>query len=374
MPTHIPFLDLHAHFPMHTAFPPEPFTKPGDKWKKAAFDALNNTANYEKGKPRVSLDHWFSDTGNRVTGFGSVLYDPEDELFVDTGDKPRPEAICHVKAQLRNVTDEIRKDGRVQIAYNPAQVCDFLEHDQPFIFHTVEGGFSLGGDPCKVKELASLGVAALIPAHLLYRSVATCENAFPRLIEPLFDDQLNNQPTLGLTQLGCDIVEACFQNKVIVDITHARSDAQRDIFGIADGYPDLPLISSHNAVRGINPACLNLSDDAILRIQKSNGVIGVIFYTEWLKKEPADERGDVQLITDVIDYIHHVTKSFDHIAIGSDLDGFIKPVHLCSNYSRMSAIVDPLVYRYGQIAGEKILYRNALRVLHGGWAGIQHRG
>jgi microsomal dipeptidase-like Zn-dependent dipeptidase len=357
---------------MHTPFPPEPFTNPDDQWKKFAFDAINNKANYENGKPRVSLLNWFSDKGNRVTGFGSVLYDPEDELFVDTGDKPRPEAICHVEAQLRNVTNEIRKDGRVQIAYNPAQVCDFLKHDQPFIFHTVEGGFSLGGDPCKVKELASLGVAALIPAHLLYRSVATCENAFPPLIEPIFDDQLKHQPCFGLTQLGIDIVEACFENHVIVDITHARADAQCDIFGIADGYPNQPLISSHNAVRGINPAPLNLSDEAILRIQKSHGVIGVIFYTEWLKNH--QDRADIQLITDVIDYIHSVTKSFDNISIGSDLDGFIHPIDLCSNYSKMSAIVDPILYRYGQLAGEKILYRNALRVLECGWAGIHHRG
>lgn len=374
MPKRIPFLDLHAHFPMHTPFPPEPFTNPGDEWKKAAFDVLNDTANYENGKPRVSLDNWFKDTGNRVTGFGSVLYDPEDELFVSTGVNPRPCAIHHVEAQLKNVEDEIHADGRVQIAYNPDQVEHFLTNGQPFIFHTVEGGFSLGGDKTKVQELASLGVASLIPAHLLYRSVATCENAFPPLIEPAFDEELKHQPELGLTQLGCDIVEACFQNKVIVDITHARSDAQADIFKIADGFPKLPLISSHNSVRGINPAKLNLSDQAILRIQQSNGVIGVIFYTQWLRTGLDDPRGDAQLITDVIDYIHGVTNSFDNIAIGSDLDGFIDPIQLCSNYSKMSAIVDPIMYRYGQIAGEKILYRNALRVLHAGWTGIHHRG
>jgi microsomal dipeptidase-like Zn-dependent dipeptidase len=357
---------------MHTPFPPEPFTNPADEWKKAAFDALNATANYENGQPRVSLANWFNDKGNRVSGFGSVLYDPEDELFVDTGVLPRPYAIHHVEAQLNNVTEEITKDGRVQIAYNPNQVEDFLTHDQPFIFHTVEGGFSLGGDPGKVQELASLGVAALIPAHLLYRSVATCENAFPPLVEPVFDEELRHQPNLGLTQLGCDIVTACFENKVIVDITHARSDAQSDIFKIADGYPKLPLISSHNAVRGINPAGLNLSDSAIRRIQQSNGVIGVIFYTQWLRNDLTDPRGDAQLVTDVIDYIHQVTQSFDNIAVGSDLDGFIDPIGLCKDYSQMSAIVDPILYRYGQIAGEKILYRNALRVLHAGWTGIQH--
>lgn len=347
MPRHIPFLDLHAHFPMHTKFPPMPFNDPSEAWKKEAFDRLNMLVNYEKGKPRVSLSNWFADKGNRVTGFGSVLYDPEDELLVDTGDKPRPEAIKHIEAQRNNVEKEATAAG-VKIARNPKEVDEYLADGVPFIFHTLEGGFSLGGNSDKVAELAKLGIASIIPAHLLYRSVATCENAFPPLIEPLFNAELKKQPNFGLSSLGHDIVEACLANKVIVDITHARSDAQYDIFKIADGYPDLPLISSHNSVQGIMAAGLNLSDDAIKRIQNSNGVIGVIFYTQWLKNGVFDTRSDVQLITDVIDYIHSVTKCFDQIAIGSDLDGFIEPIDLCSNYSKMSAIVDPIIYRYGQ--------------------------
>jgi microsomal dipeptidase-like Zn-dependent dipeptidase len=369
MPARIPFLDLHAHFPMHTPFPPIPFSDPLDEWKKLAFDSLNALANYENGKPRVSREHWFGDLGNRVSGFGSVLYDPEDELLVTTGTKPRPDAIKHVEAQLTNVEKEIHCDNRVKIVYNPGDVEDCLNHDVPFLFHTLEGGFSLGGDPRNVVALAQKGVASLTPAHLLYRSVATCENAFPPIIEPLFDAELKHQPNLGLTQLGCQVVEACFQNRMIVDITHARHDAQQEIFDIADGYPQLPLISSHNSVRGILNVGLNLSDEAIAHIQKSNGVIGVIFYTQWLRTGAADPRSDIQLITDVIDYIYQKTGTFDHIAIGSDLDGFIEPIEICSNYSKMSSLVDPILYRYGQVAGEKILYRNALRVLHAGWKG-----
>src|SRR5215813_175525 len=245
MATRIPFLDLHAHFPMHTPFPPMPFDNPFDEWKKLAFDTLNHLANYEGGKPRVSLSNWFADTGNRVTGFGSVLYDPEDELLVNTGDKPRPKAIDHIKAQLCNVEKEV-KSADVAIARNPNEVEEHLNHRQPFLFHTLEGGFSLSGCTNNVGDLAKLGIAAITPAHLLYRGVATCENAFPPLIEPLFDAELKNQPNCGLSSLGHDIVEACFINRVIVDITHTRSDAQKDIFDIADGYADLPLISSHN--------------------------------------------------------------------------------------------------------------------------------
>jgi len=158
MPARIAFLDLHAHFPMHTPFPPMPFESPGDEWKKVAFDKLNRSVNYENGKPRVSLANWFADSGNRVAGFGSVLYDPEDELFVGSGDKPRPDAIKHIAAQQNNVENEIAADQRAKIAYNPTQVDNYLKRDVPFIFHTLEGGFSLSGDPTRLSTSSPLGI------------------------------------------------------------------------------------------------------------------------------------------------------------------------------------------------------------------------
>jgi microsomal dipeptidase-like Zn-dependent dipeptidase len=118
-------------------------------------------------------------------------------------------------------------------------------------------------------------------------------------------------------------------------------------------------------------AGLNLSVDTIRRIQQSNGTIGVIFYRHWLRRlDGQNDRDDIQLITDVIDYIHRVTSSYENVSIGSDLDGFMDPIELCSNYTKMSRIAIALVAKYGQSIAEKILFRNALRVLHAGWSGV----
>jgi hypothetical protein len=73
----MPFIDLHAHFAMHHEIPDDP-------GQKILFDSLNATINYEDLQPRVSLKRWFDDNSdNAVTGFGSVLYDPQDDFFVD---------------------------------------------------------------------------------------------------------------------------------------------------------------------------------------------------------------------------------------------------------------------------------------------------
>lgn len=366
---HIPFIDLHAHFPMHTPFPPAPFENPLDFWRKAAFDAMNAAINYEHLKPRVTLEHWFADLSDfGVTGFGSVLYNPQEDFFV--GDQPIPQAFDHIVAQLANVESELRSDARVKIARRPEQVDEYLRDNQRFIFHTLEGGFSLGGNADHVPTLAALGVAAITPAHLFYRAVATCENGFPPEAAVLFRHELEHQPNVGLTDLGKTIVARCFEQGVIVDITHAREDAQRDIFDIAAGYPDRPLISSHNSVRAVCDAGLNLSIPAIRRIQESRGTIGVIFFRHWLRNlQGGDDRDDIRLVTDVIDHIRDVTGSDEHISIGSDLDGFIQPIEVCSDYSKMSRLAIALIAKYGQTVAEKILFRNALRVLQAGWKG-----
>jgi membrane dipeptidase len=370
----LPFIDIHAHFPMHEPFPPLPSGNPAeDLRKKVEFDVANQAFNYENGKPRVSLENWFADQSEAaVSGFGSVLFDPEDDFFVSTA--PRPEAICHVLKQLDDVEAEIAKDGRVTIAKNPGMVERCINQKQKFIFHTVEGGFAIGGDPANVDKLAARGVASIVPAHLFFRSVATCENAFPAPFDEIFKHEIDSQPkNVGLTRdIGIPMVERMMNAGVIVDITHATERAQNDIFAIARDY-GRPVISSHNSVRAIADYGLNLSDAAILSIKDSGGMIGVIYFRHWLqRRDQPDDRDDFDLIFDVIDHIRQVTGSHDYAGIGSDLDGFIDPIQTCSNYSKMSAMGKAILARYGGDA-ERILWRNALRVLQAGWTGVTER-
>lgn len=364
-----PFLDLHAHFPMHTQFPPLASDDViNDTRKKVEFHAANLAFNYERGTPRVTLDRWFADPGDAVTGFGSVLYDPEDEFFI--GQQIIPAAYSHLEAQMKNVEKEIHCDNRVVVAKNPKTVEHCLVNGKKFIFHTVEGGFSLGGDPANVHKLADRGVAYIIPAHLFYRAVATHENGFPPLATIPFQQEIHDQPDVGLTDLGSQIVTNMFERGVLVDITHASERAQQEMFKLADKFPDRPLISSHSSVRAVADHGLNLSDEAVRRIAKSNGIIGLIFYQHWLRHPGIDGRQGFRLLFDVIEAIKSITGSYDHIGVGSDLDGFIEPIEECSDYSKMSNLVDALRQEYQDDIVQRILWRNALRVLKAGWTGV----
>ncbi len=66
--------------------------------------------------------------------------------------------------------------------------------------------------------------------------------------------------------------------------------------------------------------------------------------------------------------IRDITGSFDHVAIGSDLDGFIKPmVRGLEHSGRMSALQEALRAEYGEEIAEKICSGNVLRLLQRHW-------
>ena len=69
-----------------------------------------------------------------------------------------------------------------------------------------------------------------------------------------------------------------------------------------------------------------------------------------------------------IDKVHDLTGSYDHVAIGSDLDGYIKPaLPGLEDMRRMTTLQAHLRERYGATDAEKICNGNALRVLRAEW-------
>ena len=362
----MPFLDLHAHFPMHTRFPPQMVQGPPPVGKEIEFWVANQLLNYQGGKPRVTLDELIAGADG---GIGSVLYDPDDEFFHDA--TPIPAAFGHLLDQMVNVEKEIA--GKVTLVTNPTQLEQSLHAHEKFMFHCVEGALALGGNPDNVDVLAARGVAYMVVAHLFFRGVATCQNAFPFVPDALFQSALNPQQDskVGLTDLGRQVVGRLLDKGILVDITHATDQAQNEMLQMARDHGNAPVISSHNGVRGTSNYPLNLSEDTVRQIAASNGVVGIILFPYWLR-QPADQifgKDGFSLLYDAIDWLQSITGSYDHIAIGSDLDGFIHPIQGCADYSQTPALVAAIRAKYAQ-AADQILWGNALDVLQRGWTGV----
>ncbi len=359
-------LDLHAHFAMHLRLPTTPRDNPaGDAFRALLFRTANLFFNNSWGRFRVTPD---AIRKGGIAAMASVLYDPADEFRL--GHAAPGNAFAHILEQIQQVEQAVEDNYGLELAHNVGEVEACLVKGQTVLFHCMEGSIGLGGDAGHVAELARRGVAYMIIAHLFYKGAATCNNSIPFLTDKQFA-KMNAQPEgVGLTQHGCEVVEACFREGIIVDLTHCTDQAIDDIFRIHSSrgeYRDAPIISSHTGVRGTSNYAVNLSDETILRIRKTGGVVAIIPCVHLLTHPHAHSSKRIDLVFDAIDYVHRLTGSYDTVAIGSDLDGFALPVKDFKSMRDVPKVQDAFTKRYGAQVADAILRDNALRVLKQGW-------
>jgi microsomal dipeptidase-like Zn-dependent dipeptidase len=269
------------------------------------------------------------------------------------------------------------------VARRPEDLDRAVREGKVALVHCVEGGFHLGGTEDEVTEavsrLARRGVAYVTLAHLVWRHIATDAPAIPFLPDWLYR-RLFPQPDEGLTDLGKAAVKAMVHERVLVDLSHMSDNSVRDTLSLLDDELDkpktVPVIASHSCFRFASQEYA-LSEDTIGRIAERKGVIGLIMAQHQLCDGLSRLRvrsldRSIEIICDHIDRIASVTSSHDHLAIGSDLDGFIKPtMGGIESMADMARLERELRRRYGEEIAGKVCHGNALRVLKAGWGGAR---
>jgi microsomal dipeptidase-like Zn-dependent dipeptidase len=109
------------------------------------------------------------------------------------------------------------------------------------------------------------------------------------------------------------------------------------------------------------------------RIAAREGVAGLILAQHQLndgirrsRTKSFDE--SIEVICKHLDRIAEIAGSHEYAAIGSDLDGFIKPILAgLEDAQRLGALQTALTGRYGHSDGELIASGNVLRLLRSQW-------
>ncbi len=231
-----------------------------------------------------------------------------------------------------------------------------------------------------VAELARRGVAYVTLAHLFWRGVATNAPALPFMPDWLYRLIFPQPRGEGLSAIGRAAAEAMVRSRVLIDITHMSEASLADTFELLDREdPErrLPVIATHMACR-FGRLGYNLTDETIARVAERGGVLGVIDCRHYISDGLVSRRGgrsfeeSVGLICRHIDRIRDVTGSFDHAAIGSDLDGYIKPALTgLEHMGHMRDLQAALTQHYGAERAQRVCSANALRVLQARWSMTQ---
>ncbi|HEU0315940.1 MAG TPA: membrane dipeptidase [Solirubrobacteraceae bacterium] len=377
-------VDMHAHYPMHVLDETPHAGIPLGRWRAerlraGVVDLISRFANYEGpgDTPSVTMDLI------REGGVGvvlSVLYQPFDEIDPGAafGEPPGPGAPGGLLDQLATVEAEI-ESGHARVALVVRSRADLdraLAEGLTAMVHCVEGGFALGADGDQVRRtvaaLARHGVAYVTLAHLFWRRVATNAPALPFLSDRVYHLLFRQPRREGLGELGRTAVDALVAHRVLIDVTHMSRPALAETLDRLDGDPrarGVPVIASHGACDLGHGPEYNLGRDAVVRIAARGGVIGLIDCAHYLafgaRRPPATLDQSVEVVCRHIDRLAEWTGGFDHVAIGTDLDGYIKPALAgLKDAGALRELERRLGERYGPADAEKICSANALRMLH----------
>lgn len=208
--------------------------------------------------------------------------------------------------------------------------------------------------------------------------------------------------TRGLTEFGKQVIREMNRLGMIVDVSHLSDKAFWDIVNTSTK----PVVATHSACRAITNVPRNLTDDMIVALAKTGGVVNVIFYPEHIepgysekkKKVDAEIATEVQRASDaepgdaahkklardrvraqeylkrlppvsvsrIVDHIDHIVKlvGIDHVGIGSDFDGVqVVPADLKSVADLPNLTKELLKRGYSESDVDKILGGNMLRVM-----------
>jgi microsomal dipeptidase-like Zn-dependent dipeptidase len=242
------------------------------------------------------------------------------------------------------------------------------------LIHCLEGGFSLGDRPDEIARnvgvLAERGVFYITVAHLIYRQMATNTNAIPFLTEDQYDKFFPQPTGEGLTERGVAAITAMVEHRVLLDIAHMRQDALDEAFALLDRLDpekSLPVLATHVGYRFGEQEYM-LDDATIRKVSERNGLIGIILAQHQLmdgvgQKKTKSWDDSRRVIFKHIDKIVEITEGYENVAIGTDLDGFIKPTMTgIEKMADLTKLEQALDLQYGANAA-RIKSDNALRVL-----------
>jgi membrane dipeptidase len=281
-----------------------------------------------------------------------------------------------LQAEMKEMERQVERADEFALARNNADLDRICEEGKTAIVHTIEGGHVLdaglvGSDPEdrleRLRKLANNGVASLTIAHLFPNSLAGHAEGIPgNRRKVLFFWELDTKvdPERGLTPLGEAAIEEMVALRMVPDVTHCTPASRRRIYELVDDR--IPIVASHIGVKPLNDAPYNLDREDVEAIAASGGVVGVIFMPYWLvRTDPGIGRG---AIWKTMEQLREWTGGWDHVAIGTDFDGFTDPADDFNSAAKLPLVREMLEAK-GVLATdlEGVLGANARRVLRDGW-------
>ena len=330
------------------------------------------------------LDAVRAKEGGLDAQFFSIWVEPD--LFGGGG----PNAVKRADVQIQAVRELTKRHPETwELATTAGDVRRIAASGRIAALMGLEGGYAIDDKIENVERYYQMGVRYMSPAWSVSTSWAGSSG-----------DEIGK--TRGLNDFGKQVIREMNRLGMMVDVSHLSDKAFWDIVNTSTK----PVIATHSACRAITNVPRNLTDDMIVALAKTGGVVNVIFYPEHIepgyseKKKKVDaeiapmvqraseeEKGGVAQkklardrvrsaeylkrlppisVTRIADHIDRIVKlvGIDHVGIGSDFDGVqVVPADLTSVADLPNLTRELLKRGYSESDIDKVLGGNMLRVM-----------
>ncbi len=244
---------------------------------------------------------------------------------------------------IDTIQEEVARNAEaLQIALDARQAREAVGRGRIAVFIGVEGGHMLSGKLEAVERLQRAGMRYLTLAHFSENEAVYSSN----------DRENADRP---LKPFGRELVRELERQRVMIDLAHVAPGCFREVVEMASR----PLIVSHTGMKGVHDMWRNLDDDQAAAVARTGGVIGIIFASVYLNGHLF--RCELDALVAHIEHCLHVAGE-DHVALGSDWDGFVTPPRELYSVHRLPVLTRRLLDRgHSPDRVRKLLGENFLR-------------
>ena len=249
---------------------------------------------------------------------------------------------------------EVQSEGKLKIIRTADELPACIEAKQMAAILHIEGAEAVKKDLSNLGELYDGGLRSL--GHVWSRP-----NDFAHGVP--FGHPHSPDTGPGLTDAGKDLVRACNQSGILLDMSHLNEKGFWDTAKLTNA----PIVATHSGVWNICRNTRNLTDKQLDAIRESNGITGLNFCKNFLRKDGM--LNQPTSLSEIVDHIVYIVdrSGIDHVALGSDFDGAKMPDDL-PNASALPKLVDALRKAgFHQHELEQICWKNWHRILKDTW-------
>jgi membrane dipeptidase len=251
----------------------------------------------------------------------------------------------------------LERHGHVRLGRTTADIDGARDDDGPpvAVLH-LEGAEAIDPGLEALDTWYAAGLRSLGP-------VWSRPNAFAHGVPFVFPSSPDIGP--GLTDAGTQLVRACAERGILVDLSHLNEAGFWDVARLDPG----PLVASHAGAYELCKASRNLTNAQLDAIGSSHGLVGIVFACSFLRPDFLDVADTpLELIADHARYVADRI-GVEHVALGSDFDGTTIPAPL-GDVAGLPKVFDALAavgFTDDELA--QIAWTNWRRVLSAWWTG-----